>query len=117
MERLKQLRSERSLYQKDIANYLGIDRTTYVKYENGTSEPNNDMLLKLAEFFNVSTDYLLEKTNKKDTDKNIIPSDDDIKFALFNGDKEITDDMYEEVKRFAQFVKDKKQSNTDKNKR
>lgn len=59
MERLKELRKERGLYQKDIANYLEVDRTTYVKYETGASEPDTETLSKLADFFNVSLDYLV----------------------------------------------------------
>ncbi len=59
MEQLKILRKQKGLYQKDVANFLGVDRTTYVKYENGVSEPDNDTLVKLAELFNVSVDYLL----------------------------------------------------------
>ena len=59
MERLRKLRTERGLLQKDMAAYLGIDRTTYVKYEKGDNEPNNEVLIKLANYFNVSTDYLL----------------------------------------------------------
>jgi len=63
MERLKQLREEKNLYQKDVASYLGVDRTTYVKYETGSSEPNVDMLNKLAKFFNTSVDYILGNTD------------------------------------------------------
>lgn len=59
MEQLKILRKQKGLYQKDVATFLGVDRTTYVKYENGVSEPDNDTLVKLAELFNVSVDYLL----------------------------------------------------------
>ena len=59
MEQLKILRKQKGLYQKDVANFLGVDRTTYVKYENGVSEPDYNTLVKLAEFFNVSVDYLL----------------------------------------------------------
>ena len=64
MERLKQLRTEKGLYQKDIATYLGVDRTTYVKYENGSSEPSNEILSKLADYFGVTTDYLLGREEK-----------------------------------------------------
>ena len=59
MEQLKILRKQKGLYQKDVATFLGVDRTTYVKYENGVCEPDNDTLVKLAELFNVSVDYLL----------------------------------------------------------
>ena len=56
-ERLRKLREEKGLSQTAIARLLGIDRTTYVKYENGNSIRRN--LQKLADFFEVSTDYLL----------------------------------------------------------
>lgn len=63
MEHLRELRTKRGLLQKDIASFLGIDRTTYVKYEKGDNEPSNDIIVKLATFFNVSTDYLLGVSN------------------------------------------------------
>ena len=63
MERLKILRKEKNLLQKDIAKEINVGRSTYVKYENGDSEPSLRILVELANFFNVSTDYLLEKTN------------------------------------------------------
>lgn len=60
MERLRKLRNERNMTGKEVADMLGIDRTTYVKYENGKSEPSSEMLIALAKFFDVSVDYLLE---------------------------------------------------------
>lgn len=65
MERLKELRAARGLLQKDVAAVLGIDRTTYVKYEKGQSEPSFDILTKLADYFGVSVDYLLGKSKEK----------------------------------------------------
>lgn len=65
MKRLKELRLEKNLYQKDVASVLGIDRTTYVKYEREQSEPNYDTLQQLADFFDVSIDYLLGRTATK----------------------------------------------------
>lgn len=59
MERLKELRNAAGLTQKQMAAVLNIDRTTYVKYESGASEPTFATLTTLAEYFNVSTDYLL----------------------------------------------------------
>lgn len=63
MERLRQLRQEKKLLQKDVAQAINVGRTTYVKYENGDSEPSMKILIQLAKFFDVSTDYLLGKTN------------------------------------------------------
>ncbi|MGN0163410.1 MAG: helix-turn-helix domain-containing protein [Candidatus Ornithomonoglobus sp.] len=59
MNFLKQLRLNKNMYQKDVAEFLGVDRTTYVKYENGSSEPDIETIKKLASLFNVSIDYLL----------------------------------------------------------
>lgn len=59
MKQLKKLRQERGLLQKDIAAYLGIDRTTYVKYENGISEPDFTTLKKISILFDVSIDFIL----------------------------------------------------------
>ena len=59
MEHLKKLRIEKGLLQKDVAEAINVGRTTYVKYENGDSEPNMDTLIQLANFFDVSVDYLL----------------------------------------------------------
>jgi len=65
MNILKELREKKGVYQKDVAKFMGVDRTTYVKWENGITEPNNESLAKLADYFNVTTDYLLsyEKNN------------------------------------------------------
>ena len=76
MERLKQLRQEKDLLQKDVAHAINVGRTTYVKYENGDSEPSYTVLIKLATFFGVSTDYLLGKTNNRNEKveiKNVYP--------------------------------------------
>lgn len=63
MEHLKELRKERGLLQRDVAAYLGVDRTTYLKYENGTNEPDIEIIKKLSSFFGVSVDYLLGNSN------------------------------------------------------
>lgn len=70
MKRLKELRLEKKLYQKDVASAIGIDRTTYVKYELGQSEPNHEILQRIADFFDVSIDYLMCRTDIKKTPEN-----------------------------------------------
>lgn len=62
-QRLKLLREERGLKQIDIANMLGVSRTTYTQYETGKSEPDLATVAKLADYFNVTIDYLLGKTD------------------------------------------------------
>lgn len=56
---LKQLREARGLNMRETANLLGIPYTTYVNYEKGLREPTSEMLIALANFFDVTTDYLL----------------------------------------------------------
>lgn len=57
-ERLKELRQEKGLTQKQIADLFGISRISVVYWEQG-SEPDYDTLIKLAKFFDVSVDFLL----------------------------------------------------------
>ena len=59
MERLKELRTAQKLTQQQMADYLGVDRTTYVKYETDKSEPTFDTLQKLADYFGVTVDFLM----------------------------------------------------------
>jgi len=106
MERLKLLRNDRKILQKEVASYLGIDRTTYVKYETGASEPSIEVLRKLAAFFSVSVDYLVGEDENPQADSRPI-TDTELKFALFDGDQNITDAQFEEVKRFAQFIRER----------
>ena len=64
-ERLKTLRSEAKLTQKEIAEKLEISQQFYAKWESNKSTPASKNLNKLADFFNVSTDYLLGNTDIK----------------------------------------------------
>lgn len=58
-QRLKELRLENGMTQQQIASLLNIRQQSYTRYENGTGEPSLQTLIKLAEIFSVSTDYLL----------------------------------------------------------
>jgi transcriptional regulator, cro/CI family len=57
-ERLKFLRKEKNLTQTELGEKVGIKRNTYSDWENGKTEPSFDNLVKLADFFNVSLDWL-----------------------------------------------------------
>lgn len=63
--RLKELRNARGLYQKAVAEFLQVDRTTYAKYETGDSEPPLAALIALADFYGVTLDYLAGRDNVK----------------------------------------------------
>jgi len=57
--RLKELRQEKGVSQKQLADYLGVVQGTVSAWEVGTTSPNIDMLIDLSEYFNVSVDYLI----------------------------------------------------------
>lgn len=59
IENLKYIRKAMNMTQTEAANALNISPNTYRNYEQGTREPNNDTLIKLAKFYGVTTDYLL----------------------------------------------------------
>lgn len=68
-QRLKYLRKEKKLTQNDMAELLGITRQGYAKYESGSGEPDIKAIDKLANFFNVTTDYLLGRSDIKNPEK------------------------------------------------
>jgi len=74
---LVRLREKAGLTQKDLATKLGIARTTYSGYENGAREPDLDTLKRIADFFEVSLDYLLNRDGSNEMKLN-----DDIKTKL-----------------------------------
>lgn len=92
---------------KRAAEDIGLSNSITTKWKKTGATPGGDTLNRIANYFDVSTDYLLGKETEKapaESGKRSV-SDDDIKFALFGGDGEITDAMYEEVRNFASYVK------------
>lgn len=69
--RFKQLRKESGLTQQDIANVVFVDKTTVSKWELGANYPNQNVQTALADFFKVSVDYLLGRTDIRNA--NITP--------------------------------------------
>lgn len=62
--RIKDLREDADITQKEIADYLRIKQNTYSQYENGQRQLPLDALIKLAKYFKTSTDYILELTDE-----------------------------------------------------
>ena len=65
MQRLRDLREDRNLKQSDIAKVLNVTSQTIANYELGNREPGIRELILLADFFDVSIDYLVCRSNKK----------------------------------------------------
>lgn len=64
MQNLRALRKQNGATQVTLAKYLGIDQTTYSGYETGKSCPDINTLIRLADYFDVSLDYLCGRQNK-----------------------------------------------------
>ena len=62
-ERLKELRTSRRLYQRELAELLGISIRGYQCYETGEHDPGVKKLIALADYYNVSIDYLVGRTD------------------------------------------------------
>ncbi len=69
-ERLKELRQESKLSQQEIASILEIRQQQYSRYESGTRELPIHLLVKLADFYEVSTDYLLGRSDEARAEQN-----------------------------------------------
>ncbi|MCQ2447787.1 MAG: helix-turn-helix domain-containing protein [Oscillibacter sp.] len=61
--RIRDLRTDRGLTQEAVADYLHVKQNTYSQYEVGTTRFPLDVVVKLAEYFDVSVDYLVELTD------------------------------------------------------
>jgi transcriptional regulator with XRE-family HTH domain len=112
-ERIAQLREKHSLTQEDLSNKLGITRASLSHYENNRREPDYNTIVNIANFFKVSIDYLMGRTdeihNYLDEDvrefvDSLELSEENIleKFALTIDGKKLTP---EESKRFIAFVR------------
>ncbi len=71
-DRLKELRKEVNLTQSEVAEELGLGRSTYSNYEQGTRFPDKETLINLSHFYEVSIDYLLGETDGKQSADKVI---------------------------------------------
>ena len=64
-KRIRSLREDRDLTQKQLAEMLGMSQTGYSKYETGENDIPTHILIKLADFYKTTTDYILDRTDCK----------------------------------------------------
>ena len=95
-ENLKEARIKKGLSQKEVADNIGVAKSTYSLYESGNREPNVQTIKKIADFLNISADELLGLNDQPTT-----------LAAHFDG-AEYTEDELEEIKNFSAFVKGKR---------
>nr|DAE65709.1 MAG TPA: Repressor protein CI [Caudoviricetes sp.] len=95
-ENLKNARIRKGMSQKDVAEEIGVAKSTYSLYESGNREPNVQTIKKIADVLSVSADDLLGLNEEPQT-----------LAAHFTG-AEYTDEELDEIKQFAEFVKAKR---------
>ena len=64
--KLKELRTEKGATQKEVAEFMGCSPLDYSRYEREEREPDIDRLCRLADYFNVTVDYIVCRTDKKE---------------------------------------------------
>lgn len=64
-KRIKDLREDNDKTQKEIAEFLGMKQPQYYRYETGLRDIPSDILIKLADYYGVSTDYILGRTDNQ----------------------------------------------------
>lgn len=72
-ERIKSLRKSAGLTQQELGSHFGVAKNTICQYENGRSAPNDDIKIAMANYFNVSMDYLMGKTDVPGFDSHTPP--------------------------------------------
>lgn len=97
-ENLKIAREKKNMTQKEVADIIGVAKSTYSLYESGNREPNVQTIKKIADVLNVSADTLLGLNTEPIT-----------MAAHFDGD-EYTEDELEDIKAYAEFVKNRRNS-------
>ena len=102
IDKIITLINSKGITKNKLLSDLGLSKNSFVNWENRGTTPSGEVLSKIAAYFNVTTDYLLGNDTSATKDP---ATDEEIKFALFNGSEGVTDEMYEEVKNFAQMVK------------
>ena len=104
---LSRLMQEKQIDRQKLCDDLNLKYSTVSEWLSAKKYPRIDKIELMANYFGVQKSDLIENfLDKKNTD-NTPATDDDIKFALFNSKDGITDEMLDEVKEFAKFVKSK----------
>lgn len=104
-ERIEELCRENGINITFLCTECGIPRASLSDYKTGRKKSlSADTLCKIADYFNVSVDYLYGKSTTR-------ADEESLKVALFGGDGAVTDEMWNEVKRYAQYIKGRENGN------
>lgn len=106
-DRLVQLRKELGLTQEEFAERIGYSRTAISAWEIGRNEASNADTLKIADFFGVSTDYLLGKSDIRNYDED----EKEFRFAFHKETEGLSDEEIKDALRFYKEMKNKMKGN------
>lgn len=105
-DRLRNLRLEKNMTQEEVASYFGLHKTRISQYELNKRQADDDMKKKLAEFFNVSLDYLLGKTDIRESADDILRGKEPtIALHSYYEYDELPDEAKKEIKNFIEYIK------------
>lgn len=112
MNRIKKLRNEKNINQDVLAKLLGLEIAGISKLETGRVPLKDEYIIKLAEYFNVSTDYLLGKSDIRNPEEF---NNDDLHIALSKEDKGvISDELKDKITEYTKFVIEQEKNKKDK---
>ena len=103
MLRIKELREEKNISQLELAKKLNLTQQSISLYEKGDREPSIDVLKSIANFFNVSLDYLLGKSDIRNYDED----EKEFRFAFHKETEGMTDEEIKDALRFYKEMKKK----------
>ena len=102
--------AKKGLTPSGAASKIGFNRASVTVWKNNGTAPKQELLVKIADYFQVSTDYLLgleqEKTPAETGGREI--SDEELKFALWGNCADVSDEDLADVLRYAEFVRERK---------
>ena len=102
--KIKSARLAKGYTQEELGQMLGVQKSAIAKYESGrVVNIKRSTLKKISEILDIKPSELISEEKEIST-----VTENDLKVALFGGSDEVTDEMWEEVKNFAEFVKNKK---------
>lgn len=104
-DRLKQLRIEKGKTQKEMAKDLGTTDVSIGRYEAGTREPKTDILNALADYFDVTTDYLLGRTDEKQPKKERFQGVTTISAHRIGDIEQLSEEGLEELDNYIELLK------------
>lgn len=97
-QRIRDLRKQKRMSQTELAKSSGVSQTTVTAWETGKAEPSSSAVARLADIFNVTTDYLLGRPNKQETKKDDVELSDDDVIMTWRG-KPLSDEDRELIRR------------------